>query len=442
MRRFLTIATVFGTVITAPALAMAATHAATARHAATSRHAATTTRAVAATQAVTAASAAHPGRGRLSAYSVRATPTSARMGVGHRMTMTVAVTNKTRQSQLGLLTIRWRAGSTTARLAVTPARPCAYDRKAATSACAFTAGPHATARMSFAVRGTAPGTANAVVTATPDRASRSGAARAAAKTAPATTTATLQVVRHSQPSQPASRMCLRLAGPSHTTHGMSVHYTATVANHGRRTARGVQFEMSLPRGLADVAVSPKTAACKIAGQRLVKCTVRRIRAAGTAAVTVQAAVTAPVWRHVAVASGKAGATGRTPGAQANARSAARLGGQRGQRHDLTRTVPRRLTVTARITHMMCPCCPCLCGPSGTPAGPNYVPGSQTTLTTVMKPNPPVAPLAVPGRTVSPAKLPMTGVPVLAVTIAGAALLGLGALGLIASRTRRRRNATR
>src|SRR6266571_3674958 len=434
MRRFLTVVTASGMVITAPApaLALASTHALTASRALTTSH------------ALTATPAVHHGRGPLPAYSVRATPSSARMSVGHRATMNVTVKNKTRHSQPGRLTIRWRARGSTARLAVTAARHCAYDRKAATSACSFSVGPGATTRISFAVRGTAPGVANAIVTATPDRAAgarRSGRAHAAARTAPARTSATLKIVRRSRATQHASGMLVRLAGPSHATHGMSVRYTATVANHGRQAARGVQLKIGFPAGMTHLALTPKTAACKIAGH-LVKCTFRRIQAAGTASVTVRTAVTAPVWRQVAVATRKAHHRAQTARAQTSALSAAQLRTHHGQRQDVTYTVRRRLTVTARITHVMCPCLCNPAGPAGTagpagPAGPNYVPGSQATITTVMQPNTPVAPMAVPGRTLSPAKLPTTGVPVLPVTAAGAALLSLGALGLIAACKRRR-----
>src|SRR6266536_2849338 len=410
MRRFLTTMIVFGTVSIAPALAMAAPDAQDARYSAVGRHHA---------------------HGPVPIYSVTARPASATVQVGHRTAMTVTIKNNTKRPQPGWLTVHWqgaraaqgargtRGARSAGRLAVSAVRSCALDRKSATLTCSFSARPGATTMFRFGVRGTAPGVMNAAFTATPGRmgtAHRVGRARQAASAAQATTSARLRVVRRAPEGRPAEGVLVRLAGPSHASPGQTVRYTATVINTGQMPARGVRLQAVFPRGLAHLTLNQKarkTTACTIAG-RVATCTFRRIATGERTAMTVRANVTAPVWRHAALAS-TARTTARTTArpaakpraqahrAQADAVSAVRLNATARRSHGSARQAQARqhLTVTARIIRVIC---------YYGPIKPNHVPGTLAVFTTVMQPT---APAAMPGAALSRApRLPATGAPIL------------------------------
>ena len=389
--------------------------------------------------------------------------------------MTVTIKNNTKRPQPGWLTVHWQGARTAqsaqgaraaqsaraaqgaraaqdarrtrgarsaGRLAVSAVRSCALDRKSATLTCSFSARPGATTMFRFGVRGTAPGVVNAAFTATPGRmgtAHRVGRARQAASAAQATTSARLRVVRRAPEGRPAEGVLVRLAGPSHASPGQTVRYTATVINTGQMPARGVRLQAVFPRGLAHLTLNQKarkTTACTIAG-RVATCTFRRIATGERTAMTVRANVTAPVWRHAALAS-TARTTARTTArpaakpraqahrAQADAVSAVRLNATARRSHGSARQAQARqhLTVTARIIRVIC---------YYGPIKPNHVPGTLAVFTTVMQPT---APAAIPAAALSRApRLPATGAPILAVCIAGAALVSLGVVALVGARRR-------
>jgi hypothetical protein len=400
-------------------------------------------------------------------YSLIATATPATIRAGDRATIIATIKDNTARSQPGELMVHWQHPATAGRLAVLAAHRCAYQSKTAMSVCFFTVKAGATTSIRLAARGVTPGTTTAALIAIP---SKAGASSKTSKTAKAGTDVATASVKLHVTKRPQG-VHVGLTGPARASRGQTVRYIATATNPSNAAVQSVRLLLTFPRGLGHLSVGPrsKNDGCSVAG-RVVTCTFSKIAPAHSESVTVQAAITSPVSRHASVrtpaktpakTAGKtAGKTAAAPAKQGRlqplAGSAASHAGAKAVTLDppAAKQDPQasRLTVTARITHVMCwdtatinasrdsRAAATTVLAADTPASPMVRPGARHNLTGPAAANRQDMPGGGPPGPPGPGRpgLPMTGAPLLQALAAAVVLLGAGILALVGARTRGRR----